>query len=359
MALTVLIKPASGKCNLRCRYCFYADEAENRAVGDYGFMSAETAENVVRRAFETGEREYIFAFQGGEPMLAGLSFYEAFVRRVGEYNKKRAKVHYTIQTNGTLIDGAFAKFFKRSGFLVGVSLDGDAAVHDADRLTADGRGSFARVEEGIRRLEEAGADFNIVSVVNKKNYKKIGQTYRFFREKGFRWLQFIPCVDTVRSGSPFMLRSGQMARYLCELFDLWFEDLLHGGRVSVRNFDNYLSILRGQQPENCAMCGVCGNYFTVEADGSVFPCDFYCMDEWLLGNVNESPFSAMRGALAEKFVEESKEVPKACAGCRYFFLCRNGCKKDRVQGRNRYCAAYRKFFARKERQLLFLAQRTR
>lgn len=231
MALTVLIKPASGKCNLRCRYCFYADEAENRAVGDYGFMSAETAENVVRRAFETGEREYIFAFQGGEPMLAGLAFYEAFVRRVGEYNKKRAKVHYTIQTNGTLIDGAFAKFFKRSGFLVGVSLDGDAAVHDADRLTADGRGSFARVEEGIRRLEEAGADFNIVSVVNKKNYKKIGQTYRFFREKGFRWLQFIPCVDTVRSGSPFMLRSGQMARYLCELFDLWFEDLLHGGRV--------------------------------------------------------------------------------------------------------------------------------
>lgn len=185
MALTVLIKPASGKCNLRCRYCFYADEAENRAVGDYGFMSAETAENVVRRAFETGEREYIFAFQGGEPMLAGLAFYEAFVRRVGEYNKKRAKVHYMIQTNGTLIDGAFAKFFKRSGFLVGVSLDGDAAVHDADRLTADGRGSFARVEEGIRRLEEAGGRLQYRLRRQQEELQKGRADVPFFPRKGF------------------------------------------------------------------------------------------------------------------------------------------------------------------------------
>lgn len=356
MALTVLIKPSSCKCNLRCRYCFYTDIAENREIKDYGFMSAEIAGKLIARAFETDEKEILFAFQGGEPMLIGLKFYELFVKTVRKYSGKRKKIYYTIQTNGTLIDDKFAAFFKKHGFLVGVSLDGNETIHDQDRINFDKKGSFYAVMRGIRCLERAKADFNIVAVVNRHSCGKIKNTYEFFKSMKFKYLQFIPCIDTVHEDSQFMMNNGEMFFYMSQLFDCWYEDIMKGDYVSIRNFDNYVAILQGRAPENCAMCGVCGNYFTVEADGSVFPCDFYCVDRWSLGNIMSSSFAELDNEVSRNFVKESLMKHKKCTACRYFFICRNGCKKDRIEGLNRYCEAYKRFFAKKEKQLLFLAK---
>lgn len=353
--LTILIKPSSGKCNLNCKYCFYADETSNREVADYGFMTDEIADKLIERAFESEENEILFAFQGGEPMLTGLSFYERFVKEVKKRQGKK-KVYYTIQTNGTLIDDKFAKFFRKHDFLVGVSLDGDEQTHDRNRVERGGKGSFDKVMRGIKRLEKARVDFNIVAVVDKKNCTEIKKTYEFFKSRGFRYLQFIPCVDTLGGDSGFMMNDREMLAYMSELFDLWYDDILKGDYVSIRNFDNYVGILQGRAPENCSMCGVCGNYFTVEADGSVFPCDFYCVDEWYLGNIADAPLCELGAEASEKFVAESRVKNRKCERCRFFFICRNGCKKDRIGGLNRYCESFGKFFATKERKLSFLAR---
>ena len=122
--VSVLIKPASGSCNLRCSYCFYTDEVSRRAAHGCGVMSDETMECLIRRIFESAETQVSIGFQGGEPLLAGLAYYERFTRLAAAYNRRGVPVQYSIQTNGLLLDEDWAAFFRRHDFLVGISVDG-------------------------------------------------------------------------------------------------------------------------------------------------------------------------------------------------------------------------------------------
>lgn len=350
--LQMLIKPVSGACNMRCAYCFYADEMKNREAPCLGRMDERTAHALIDRALQEAERSVTFAFQGGEPTLAGLPFYEGFVRRVGVRNTKRLAVRYVLQTNGLLLDDAWIAFFKRHAFLVGLSLDGPKDVHDRFRETNEGKSGFARTMRAAQRMLRAGVPFNILCVLTGESARAIGRTYSFYMRNGFSYQQYIPCLNPLGCAGTggFALTSEAYARALCMLFDAYYADMAQGRYVYIRQFENYAGLLRGCEPESCAMSGRCGIQFVIEADGSVFPCDFYALDAWRLGNVAGDSLSTLaQGEAARAFLHAGDVREAACRICRYFPLCRGGCRRECGDGlhggTNLYCGAYKAFFA--------------
>lgn len=318
--LMLLVKPVSGSCDLRCRYCFYADEAQKRGRASYGRMSAETLELLVREALSQAAGGCTFAFQGGEPTLAGLDFYEKLLELEKRYNRRHIPVQYAIQTNGCSLDRDWAAFFARNRFLVGLSLDGTREVHDAYRRDAAGEGSFQRVQRAAQLLQQAGVDFNVLTVVTNQTVRSIGKIYGYFKRSGLRYQQYIPCLDPLgeeRGQTEYALTPEAYGEFLCRLFDLWYADLSHGDYVYIRYFENLAAMLLGRPPESCGMSGQCACGFTVEADGSVYPCDFYVLDPYLLGHIGEQSFAGMAaGEAARAFVEPSRLVDEKCRSCR-------------------------------------------
>lgn len=350
--LSLLVKPASALCNLRCGYCFYRKTAGDRAQ-TRGVMTEATAGLLIEKIFARDPPSVSVVFQGGEPTLAGLGFYSYFVGEVRRKNLRRVPVQYCIQTNGVLIDDDWADFLRRNRFLVGLSLDGDREINDRFRAGKAGESSFDAVLRAADTLRRYAAEFNILAVVTDESAGEAERIYGFFKKQGFGYLQFIPVVD---EGCGASLSAENYAVFLKSLFDLWYRDLVNGEYISIRAFDNYINILRGFPPENCGMRGVCGGYFVVESDGALYPCDFYCREEYLLGSITDKdPF-----ALREKhrdFIEKSKIIYGRCRECEYGFLCRGGCRRDRSAEltENRYCAAYKAFFRYAEKRMRAVA----
>lgn len=349
----LLIKPASGNCNLRCAYCFYADITEKRETPSFGMMSEETLEAVVRKALERAQGEVTFAFQGGEPTLSGLPFFRRFVELVRAHNTRNLTVHSAIQTNGILLDGEWAAFLAENRFLVGLSLDGTAAVHDLHRVDARGEGTHKRLMAAVRTLQAHKVEFNVLTVVTAKAAREIRSIYAFFRRNQLLYQQYIPCLDPLgeaRGGHPYSLTPALYERFLKDLFDLWFADVTAGRFVYIRYFENLVGMLLGQPPEACGMLGTCGMQYVVEADGSVYPCDFYMLDQYKLGNLNTDTLAQIDARRKEiGFIEQSCAVDEKCKICKWYQLCRGGCRRDRDYyqdgiGRNYYCAAYERFF---------------
>ena len=339
--LSLLIKPAGALCDLSCSYCFYRRIAEARGPGA-GIMSDETVRVLLDRAFSLRPQALSLAFQGGEPTLAGLDWYRRFLHCLAEKNTAGIPVAMSLQTNGMHIDDTWAVFSKEHDVLVGLSLDGDRKTNDRFRKDGGENSVFDRTLAAADCLSKHGAAFNILSVVTDESAYEVERTYAEFKRRGFRFLQFIPLVD---EGTGQTLGAEAYAFFLKRIFDLWYEDFQKGVYISIRHIDNYIRILLGDAPENCAMCGVCGRYFVVESDGGIYPCDFYCREAFRLGSVfDEAPFGDSEKH--REFLEASYRIHETCASCRYAVLCRGGCRRDRTDDltKNRYCAAYRSFF---------------
>ncbi len=349
--LSLLIKPASGGCNMRCAYCFYHDEAHNRAVASYGHMSLSTLEVLIKKSLDYADGQCTFGFQGGEPTLRGLEFFQQAVEFQRRYNVKNVKILNAIQTNGLTLDSSWASFFKKNNFLIGLSLDGPKAIHDGSRKDTNGRGTFSRTMRAAQLLQSHSVDLNILTVVTRQVAENITQVYRFFRREDLLYQQYIPCLDPIcgpRGGSPYSLTPELFAGSLKKLFDLWYQDVTAGRFIYVRYFENLLGMLLSRPPEHCGLSGRCAPQHVVEADGSVYPCDFYCLDQWRLGNILQDSFPDLDKA-AGQFLKDSLSPPADCGDCEYFFICRGGCRRDREplspQGKNYFCTAYRDFFA--------------
>lgn len=352
-AIHVMIKPASGLCNMRCRYCFYADEMENRSQASYGIMSVETLENVIRETLAFAEGSCTIAFQGGEPTLAGLDFFRECIRLEQKYNTKNVVIEHALQTNGYVLDEEWCRFFAENHFLIGLSVDGIKATHDCYRKDAQGQDTYFRVLEAAKKLEAAGVDFNVLTVVNGKTAPKIRRIYENYKKLGFSWQQYIACLDPIgeaQGQQEYSLTPEAYGKFLIELFELWELDVKQGKQPYIRQFENYVGILMGRYPESCEQRGVCSFQNIVEADGSVYPCDFYVLDQWRLGNLNEDTFETIhKRRLESGFVEASYNHTEGCKSCRYFMICRGGCRRHREQtgdrtGENYFCESYRMFF---------------
>lgn len=352
--LTLLIKPASGNCNLQCKYCFYADETEKRTQKSFGMMEDDTLLQLVKRALEEAEGSVTFAFQGGEPTLIGLAFYKKLMQYISDYNRKNLNVHKAIQTNGILIDDEWAEFLAQNDFLVGLSLDGVRSVHDINRVDKLENGTYHQVMKTARLFDKYKVAYNILCVVTSRAARHVDQIYQFYKKNHFQFLQFIPCLDPlgeVRGTFAYSLSPKEYAAFLKTLFDRWYEDFIHHTYISIRQFDNYIQMLMGNPPESCGMSGRCSCSFVIEADGSVYPCDFYVLDEWKIGMVFDHSFEEMRQtSIAQKFISDSAYVSAKCKTCRWYPICRGGCRRDRepfADGKpalNYFCKSYYEFF---------------
>lgn len=351
MNLTFLVKPASSACNLRCSYCFYEDVSNSRLQKHMGMMAPATAGKLIQEAFREASSGDIltFFFQGGEPTLAGLDFFRDFVSREQAYRKRGVSVQYGIQTNGMDLHEDWAAFFAAHHFLVGLSLDGTQAIHDRFRTDAKGNGSWEHVLAALDLLEQYQVDVNLLCVVTGPAAKKAPQIWKSLTRLGSHPLQFLPCLEPLESANqshPYSLAPEGYGKFLCQLFDCWYRDWRAGNYVSVRNFEDYLCFFLGIPPTSCAATGSCGHYLVVEGDGGLYPCDYYVLDRWYLGNIQDITISqAMSSPNAQVFLREGRSRPPQCPSCPYAPLCKGGCKRDwNRDGNNRLCRAFKAFF---------------
>ncbi len=346
-ALSIMIKPASALCNLRCAYCFYRDVAENRTQNEYGIMTRETEQALIEKALNFADGAPVsFVFQGGEPTMAGLDYFKHFVKTVKDLNYKKSPVFFSIQTNGTLINREWAEFLAKNNFLVGLSLDGDRE-RNKFRKRPDGSNSFYKIISAAQCLKENGAQFNILTVLTGYCAENAVDIYKYFRGKGFRYLQFIPCLRPFGSKeqNELYMTNEQYADFLIKIFNLYVKDYVRNRYISIRQFDNWVRLFLNQPCEQCGMTGFCSHQFVCESNGNIYPCDFYCTDEYLLGNINDQDFKELAFCdKAKSFIMESAKVPVKCKSCRFFGICRaGGCKRTRQS--EDYCEAYKKFFS--------------
>lgn len=350
-SLTFLIKPASSLCNMRCKYCFYEDIADNRVQKSMGMMTEDTAERIIREAFRlvSPGGSISFLFQGGEPTLAGLDFFQNFLALERKYAKPGVHCHHAMQTNGFRLDAQWAAFFREHQFLLGISMDGTQAIHDSLRIDATGAGTWEKTTAALRLLEQFHVETNILCVVTAQVAKKPHQVYKSLAQLGAHPVQFIPCLDpmeNIRGSEFYSLTPEAYGKFLCGLFDCWYRDWKAGNYISIRTFDDYLRLLMRLPPSSCAASGACGSYLVVEGDGSLYPCDFYVLDEWKIGNIRDMHVEeALKNPVSLRFIREGAVRPESCGSCRYFPICRGGCKRDWTQQHtNYYCTSFKTFF---------------
>ena len=348
---SLLIKPVSADCNLTCRYCFYLGHASFYPETKVHRMEEPVLDRLVRDYLGAPQREFSFIWQGGEPALAGLPFFRRVVELQEKYAKTDSSIANSLQTNGTLITDEWASFLAEKGFLVGLSLDGPESLHDAFRKRSGGGGTYRSVMRAAEILERHGAQFNILSVVNAASASRGREIYRHHKRRGFKWLQFIPCVEFGTDGGllPFSLTGEAWGRFLIDVFDEWIRDDV--GVVSVRLFEDIVNYLVLGLYTSCQMMEECGVYFTVEHSGELFPCDFFVERDLRIGALDEETWAyrywhpQFRG-----FGRAKARRDPACSSCDYLALCNGDCLKhrpgkfDRPETRSVLCEGYKRFY---------------
>ena len=353
-SISMLIKPASSLCNMRCKYCFYHDEAVSRKIMSYGIMSAETTEILIKRAVEESAESITFAFQGGEPTIAGLDYYLHFCESVKKYNNKNLNINYAIQTNGIFLNREkWAEFFHKNHFLVGLSFDGLRSCHDLNRIDSSGNGTASGVIACAAMFDKYKVSYNILTVVNASTARHISKIYAFYKKQGWKYMQFIPCLalNDDNGKKSFALSSEAWLYFNKTLFDLWYSDckteLQRGLRpdVSVRHLDDYLRLAAGIKPESCGTLGICSIQNVIEADGSVYPCDFMALDEYKLGNINSNGFRELfESKRAQEFITTSCKHSEKCRSCRWYGICMGGCARMKLKNQYIYCEVNKTFY---------------
>lgn len=359
--VSIMLKPASSLCNLRCKYCFYADVARSRTTASFGLMKPETMGAIlanVAAELQPGDKVH-FVFQGGEPTLAGLDFYKTFVSIAGQWQD--VQVTYALQTNGTLLDEEWCKFLKEHNFLVGVSLDLLRDCHDDVRLDAQGHGTWKQVVRAIELLGKHGVEYNVLCTLTNAIARHPKKVWQQLQKLDVRFVQFTPCLGEIEGEkSPFALTPKRFADFYTALFDLWREEMRQGKWRSVKFFDDVVNLLVLGRPTGCGMDGVCRPQLVVEADGSAYPCDFYCTDQYRLGSLTEQTVSQLLAAPGvQEFIDRPQRRPAFCEACPYDTFCAGNCprmRREMCYADTTYCG-YRDFLDRCGEGLAELARK--
>jgi uncharacterized protein len=350
---SLLIKPASAVCNLDCAYCFYLDrEADPYKALPGRRMSLETLERLVDTYLFYSYPNSVFAFQGGEPTLAGLPFFLKLVEFQQRYGRNGQSVSNALQTNAFLIDRNWCQLFHEYNWLVGVSLDGPEELHDRYRFNKEGRGTWKRVMAAVELMQAEKVEFNVLCVLSQANVDKPRELYRFFRKLGIDNVQYIPLSEFDKNGEPlpFTITPEQYGRFLCETFDIWWPDRR---KVRVRFFDNLAEALAGQKPGSCTLHETCDSYVVVEYNGDIFPCDFFVESDWKLGNINVDSWPEIARRRKRYEFAANKTIPHPlCQACEYQAICHGGCPKFRHARHRRFedldyfCPAYKMIYSK-------------
>jgi uncharacterized protein len=348
----IMAKPVSGVCNLDCRYCYYSHKPQDIYAGAEKFLMADDIlASYTRQYMEAMPEHCEFSWQGGEPLLAGKDFYQKALAFQKQFARPNQVVANALQTNATLLDDQWCEFFREHNFLIGVSLDGPQRVHDRFRMDQDGNPTWHRAMAGLDLLAKHRVEFNILATLNSANAGLGGDLYRFFVNRGVRYLQFIPVLERQADGLPTLhsCTAAQYGRFLIETWDQWLSRDI--GKVSERFIDSALHVLVHGQASICCYARQCANAHVLEFNGDLYACDHFVFERWRLGNIMDSQLAELiQGKRLEEFAQLKQATPDACRQCEYLPLCNGGCPKHhfpigadpaRV---NHFCQSYKTFF---------------
>ena len=367
----VMLKPRGPICNLDCKYCYYL--SKEQLFPDSTFrMPVSLLEVYIRQLIEAQPgTEVTFAWQGGEPTLIGLEFFQQAIAYQQQYARPGMHIENTLQTNGTLLNDAWCAFFKQHDFLIGISLDGPRAVHDAYRVDKGGRPTFDRVMAGIALLKKHGVAFNILTTVHAANCDHGLEVYRFLRDEvQTQFIQFIPIVERTgadsASGETLVtdrsVTGADYGRFLIAVFDEWARRDV--GNVFVQIFDVALATWSGHRPGLCIFEKMCGSALAMEHNGDLYSCDHFVEPEYHLGNILEVPMAELAQSEAQRAFGRAKRdaLPHMCRACDVRFVCNGGCPKNRLlhtpdgePGLNWLCDGYQMFFRHIAPAMQFMA----
>jgi uncharacterized protein len=387
----LLAKPTGAVCNLDCKYCFFLSK-EMLYPGSRFRMADELLETYIRQLLESqAGPDVIVGWQGGEPTLMGLDFFERSVECVQRYKRPGQQVLYTIQTNGTKLDDAWCAFFKQQKVLVGLSVDGPRELHDAYRVDKGGKGSFDDVMRGWRCLNQHGVDVNILCTVHAANADHPLEVYHFFRDElRTKFIQFIPIIERVteqmlpvanmgwgeRGSDPrplYVLEGNQVTarsvgseqwgRFLIAIFDEWI--LRDVGNTYVQMFDAALASWVGAPASLCIFSETCGRAVALEHNGDLYSCDHFVEPKYLLGNIEQTHMLQLVTSEQQRQFGLAKRdtLPRYCRECTVRFACHGECPKNRFTstpdgepGLNYLCAGYKAFFTHIDRPMRLMAE---
>lgn len=345
----VFVKPVGSRCNLDCAYCYY------KGIGDGFLMNDEFLEKSIIQQFEASRgNNVLFSWHGGEPLLAGLDFY----RRAVDFQKKHCLMNVNffngIQTNGTLINYEWSRFFAEERFNIGISIDGPRQFHDRFRNSTSGRSSFSGVMNGIALLKKSGIMPEIMCVVNSVNSEYPRQVYEFFKSLGASFITFLPLVerdDKAPSGvSERSVKPADFGSFLIEIFDEWVSKDI--GNIKIQIFEEAIRTAFSQEHSLCIFRENCGRIPVVEHNGSFYSCDHYVNIGNLIGNISESTIGSMLDSDRQvSFGKLKASLPLYCRSCPVRPMCNGECPKNRFTltpdgepGLNYLCEGYREFF---------------
>ena len=378
----VMAKPIGPLCNLDCSYCFYLHKQNLLQSSNKWRMSDEILERFIKQYIEGHDHnEVIFSWQGGEPTLLGIGFFEKVIELERKYAPPGKIIGNDLQTNGTLIDEKWCKFLKRNNFLVGLSIDGPKELHDKHRVDNAGNPTFDKVYNTARLLKKHDIPFNSLTTVNRDNAKKPLEVYRFLRDQiKPRAIQFTPCVETkvfekvappfwgsienLKIGHPmaepgneysivtdWSVNADDYGDFLCAIFDEWYSR--DYGKTFVYTFECTISQWMGIYGVMCAFGPICGKGMAIEHDGSIFSCDHFVYPDYLLGNIKDTHLADMAFSQRQKKFGFSKpgSLPQYCKQCEYLFACHGECPKNRIlctpdgePGLNYLCSGLKRYF---------------
>ena len=362
----VMAKPIGPRCNLDCKYCYYLEKEDLYSQTKRFEMPAEILETYIRD-FITSQAnlkgtDIWFNWQGGEPTILGVDYFQKIVDLQAHYAPKGKKIRNALQTNGTLIDNRWARFLKENNFLVGISIDGPEEIHDLYRYDRAGRASFAKVMAGYELLNKYGVEHNILTVVHRDSAIRPLEVYRFLREIGAQFIQFIPIVERSSGAqklapapqidedgveykvTPWSVLPRTYGRFLTTIFDEWVQRDV--GQVFVQFFDMQLGLFMGQPASLCVFAETCGQGLALEHNGDLYACDHYVYPQFKLGNITQKPIDILANSPEQKEFGNAKRdtLTQQCLGCDIRFACNGGCPKHRFlkskdgePGHNYFC----------------------
>lgn len=352
----MFVKPIGPLCNLGCDYCYYLPRQNAYPSGHTFPMSDAVLEPYIRQHLEAAPgKEVTFSWHGGEPTLLGLDFFCRVVQWQKRYRSRKQRVTNGIQTNGTLLDEKWARFFKKENFAVGLSLDGPPDLHNRYRLTKGRQSTHDRVMGGHELLQRHDIHCDLLCVVNDHNVRYPQQVYDFFREIGARYISFLPLVEPPAepggTAGPRSVPAEAWGEFLCTIFDRWkARDI---GRIDIQIFEEATRPALGREHGLCIFRETCGDIPVVEQNGDFFSCDHFVDPAHLLGNILETRLVDLLESPAQKAFGQRKAatLPDDCRNCAVKPLCNGGCPKNRFirtpdgqAGLNYLCAGYKRFF---------------
>lgn len=371
----LMAKPAGPSCNLHCEYCFYREKKIFFPEDKILRMSDEVLETYTREYIESQPGpSVVFEWQGGEPALVGIDFFKRALNFQKKYNAGK-QITNSFQTNGTSLDEAWCAFLSRNNFLVGLSLDGPEALHDAYRVDKDGRPTFSKVLHSLQMMQKYEVEVNVLAAVNRESSKHPLEVYRFFRQQGVQFIQFVPIIEreadpeaeklgiplavppsltheeTSAAVTPWSVEPKEYGEFLIRVFEEWIKNDV--GRIFVMNFEWSLGAWAGVGPGVCYLSPRCGRNLIIEHNGDIFSCDHFMYPAYRLGNILEGRLGKMVQSEQQTAFGASKEtaLPGYCRHCDVLFACRGGCPKHRFAkspdgepGLNHLCAGFKIFY---------------